>query len=62
MNFKIGDKVRIKCIDGSNDLEGEVKDYMFGRVLVLLDEYRSIAYEFDESVLELINKVDNNER
>lgn len=52
--MNIGERVRIKCNDGSGYLCGEVKGTRFGKVLVLLDEYNTIPYEFDKDRLEHI--------
>lgn len=50
-----GTRVRIKSIDGSADLYGNVTGERFGKILVSLDEYKSMDFEFLREKLETVN-------
>ena len=54
--MKNGDRVQIKCSDGSGYLQGEIKGIRFGKFLVFLDEFNTIPFEFEKERLELISE------
>ena len=53
--MKKGTRIRVKSIDDTGYLYGNVTGKRFGKILVLLDEYKATDYEFDREKLEIVS-------